>query len=76
MIAETRSFAVGPFTVQQKPRLDNPFWPQYLVFRAGRLVGKQFSVPDEEACHWLESHQDGKYADSSAKFKRWSTLKR
>lgn len=53
-IAETRSFEVGPYKVQQQPRFDNPYWPVYLVTRGDRLIGKSFSIPTLSDCEWLE----------------------
>lgn len=68
-IADTRSWTDGPYTIQQKPRLDSPSWPVYVVFRGERLVGKSFSLPSESDCRWLELHCNGdstQYAPSAA----------
>lgn len=62
MIAETRSFELGPFSVQQRPRQDNPAFAVYIISRASRFIGKSFSCPDLECCRWLErehGHQSG-----------------
>lgn len=61
IIAETRTFPVGPFTVHQRPRLDNPAWAQYLVFLGKKLVGASFSLPDLGCCEWLRDKR-GVYA--------------
>lgn len=65
MIAETLSIQVGRYTVQKRPRPDNPAWAVYIVFRGGRLIGKSFSLPNLDCCRWLELHQDGRYAEPS-----------
>jgi hypothetical protein len=44
---------------------DNPAWAHYLIFRAGRLVGRQLSYPSLSDCQWLE--RAGIYATES----RW-----
>lgn len=54
MICETKVYQVGRYTVRQQPHFDNPAFPQYLVFLKDRLIGKQFSVPSESDCQWLE----------------------
>lgn len=54
LIAETGVFYIGPFTVRIALRIDNPYWPRYLVFRGDLLLGPHFSRPDEDCCRWLE----------------------
>lgn len=68
IIAESR-WEIGPFVVRQAVRPDNPAWPAYLVFRGEKLVGKSFSMPDLDACQWLErqARDEVRYAESSAK---------
>lgn len=61
IIADTCSFTLGKFTVQQRPRPDNPAWPVYIVFRGEKLIGKSFSIPDLGCCEWLE-RTNGVYA--------------
>ena len=56
VIAETRSFPVGRFTVWQKPRFDNPAFAQYVIYLAGKLIGKSFSRPDAECCERMEKY--------------------
>lgn len=63
IIAETCTFVLGCYTVQQRPRPDNPAWPVYIVFRGDpetgyRVVGRSFSRPDEGCCRWLERQVD------------------
>lgn len=53
-IADTRSFQLGPYTVKQRPRFDNPAFAVYKVFRGDRFIGDSFSIPDEGCCAWLE----------------------
>ena len=62
--AETRIFAVGRFTVQQRPRFDNPAWAVYIVFLGQRLIGKNFSLPGISDCEWLK-RENGVYAKQS-----------
>lgn len=57
MIAATRSFVLGQFTVIQRPRPDNAAWAVYIIYRDGKIVGKSFSVPDEGCCQWLEQQE-------------------
>jgi hypothetical protein len=73
LIAETRSFPVGRFTVWQKPRFDSPAWPQYIIYLAGRLIGKSFSRPDEQCCERLEKY--GPEAVSAAMESAMETVK-
>lgn len=61
VIAETRTFQVGRFTVHQRVRPDNPFWPVYIVTLADRIVGRNFSQPNEGDCEWLLRHPDGRF---------------
>jgi len=67
-IIETRTFHLGPYTVQQRPRADSPGWAQYLVFLGEVLIGKCFSCPGESDCRWLECQQRAQtgYAYSAA----------
>jgi len=68
-ICATRTFRLGPYTVQQRPREDSPAWAQYRVFLGAVLIGKSFSIPDLGCCAWLEQQmREGTfYAYSSAK---------
>jgi hypothetical protein len=54
IIAATSSYTLGRFTVQQRPRFDNPAWAVYIVFLGERLIGKSFSMPDIGCCEWLQ----------------------
>lgn len=63
--AETRLFAVGRFTVQQRPRFDNPAFAVYVVFLGEKLVGKNFSMPSESDCEWLLRSNGETYATKS-----------
>lgn len=66
MIAEERSWHLGPYFVRQTVRPDNPYWPCYIVFRGQKLVGKQFSRPNEADCQWLEKWGGERYAEQAA----------
>jgi hypothetical protein len=61
LIVETFTFAVGDFSVQQRPLRENPAWAVYIVSLAGRVIGRQISRPSESDCRWLLLHQDGHY---------------
>lgn len=52
-IVETRVYALGNFTIQQRPRPDSPGWAVYVVLYQGKVIGKQFSVPTISDCEWL-----------------------
>ena len=48
---------LGKFSVVVRIRLDNPAFPQYLVYDGLYLVGKQFSIPTLSDCEWLARQQ-------------------
>ncbi len=77
-IAETRSFAVGPFTIWQRPRKDNPAFAQYLVYLADKLLGKSFSLPDLGCCEWIQRNgsEAPNYAQDSRPLQRWTAKRR
>jgi hypothetical protein len=56
---------LGPYTVVTAMRQDNPAFPKYQIFRAGRFIGVQFSMPCLSDCEWHD-RQRGRFADSSA----------
>lgn len=70
IIAETRIFKLGPYTVVQRPRLDNPAWAVYAISRGDKFIGNSFSVPDKSCCQWLER---AIYAMGSAPLRQHST---
>lgn len=45
---------LGPYTVVEGLRRDNPAWPVYLVYKGGALIGRQFSKPCLSDCEWLD----------------------
>lgn len=45
---------IGPYTVVEGLRRDNPAWPVYLVYKGDALVGRQFSKPCLSDCEWLD----------------------
>lgn len=57
IIADTGQFELGPYTIYQRVRPDNPAWPAYLVFRGDKLIGRNFSKPDLGCCEWLERRE-------------------
>lgn len=64
MIAESRAYQVGPFTIQERPRPDNPAWPVYIVLLGLRVVGKGFSKPSISDCEWMAGQKgETVYAD-------------
>lgn len=71
VIAETCSFALGRYTVWQRPRPDNPAWAVFVVYVGTKLIGKSFSRPDLECCRWLE-RSNGCYAEQSAPPRRYT----
>ena len=65
IIAQTIRWQVERFTIQQRPRPDNPSWPVYIVLIKEREIGRSFSIPDLDCCEWLLRHPDGIYAPPS-----------
>jgi hypothetical protein len=53
MIAATSSFAVGRFTVHQRPRHDNPYFAVFVIYLGENFIGKQFSMPSVGDCESL-----------------------
>lgn len=78
IIAESRTFQLGPYTVRQQPRRDSPAWACYLVFLGDVLIGKSFSMPNRSDCEWIERQQRDQtfYAYSSAKLPNVTGLRR
>lgn len=76
-IVETFTFEVGKYRVIQRPRFDSPGWGQYCVYLGDVLIGKSFSMPDVDACAWLERQQRDQtfYAYSSTKLPELSVNK-
>jgi hypothetical protein len=75
LIATTSTYTAGDFTVQQRPRQDNPAFAVFLVFLGETLIGKQFSRPTESDCRWLERNiyaapNSARYADTSGRVRR------
>lgn len=77
-IVETRTFQLGPYTVQQRPRFDSPGWAQYIVFLGDAIIGKCFSCPCESDCAWLEcqQRQQTSYAYSTTPLKELTGVRR
>lgn len=55
---------LGPYTVVEGLRHDNPAWPLFLIYKGDALIGKQFSRPCLSDCEWLDRER-GVYATSS-----------
>lgn len=53
IIVETRIYELGKYTIQERPRQDNPAWAVYIVILREKVIGKQFSVPSMSDCEWL-----------------------
>jgi hypothetical protein len=77
----TTTITLGRYTVRQGIRVDNPAFPSYLIYCGERLIGKQFSMPSESDCAWLE-RTNGTYAkesrwpETSEGRQIWNTAKR
>ena len=54
IVATTSSFVVGKYTVQQRPRFDNPAFAVFIIFLGAKLIGKQFSMPSVSDCDALK----------------------
>lgn len=71
-IADTRTFQLGPYTVVQRPRANDPACPAYTIWRGEQIVGRSYSRPDEACCRWLESHPGRPlYASGSATLRQY-----
>lgn len=55
-IIEPQIFRRGKFMVILRPALDHTC-PLYRVYLGNVLIGKSISIPDEDACKWLELQQ-------------------
>ncbi len=66
-IVEALTFDLGPYTVKQRPRFDNPAFAVYKIFRGTKFVAASFSRPDEGCCRWLELQKSANlvYAEAS-----------
>lgn len=60
---KTKMTTLGPYTIREGLRPDNPAFPCYLVFRGAKLIGRQFSMPSLTDCEWLEANREGRYAE-------------
>lgn len=68
MIAETRMYQLGQYTILERPRTDNPAWPVYIIRIGLKVVGRGFSKPSLSDCEWLaaqEKHHEPVYAEPS-----------
>ena len=59
------TWQLGEYTVRLTIRLDNAFFPRYVVMRAHRVVGYSFSRPNLDQCADIEQFaKTGRYADA------------
>jgi hypothetical protein len=62
----TLPWRLGPYTVAMRER--PPSWPQYIITRAGKVVGHSASRPNLEQCRDIERFAvAGRYADAPVK---------
>ena len=61
--APTAVWQIGPYRIVSAARFDNPAFAKHSIYRKGRYIGSQFSVPILTDCEWLE--RDGNYAEPS-----------
>jgi hypothetical protein len=63
----------GRYIVRQAIRSDNPAFPCYMIFRADKLVGRSFSVPDRDWCEAIERiTATGRYVTGTFVLKSYS----
>lgn len=53
-IAPTRWLEIGAYRVLQQPLRGNPYWATHWIYRAGKLIGRLFSMPSLTDCEWME----------------------
>ena len=59
------TWQLGEYTVRLAIRLDNPFFPRYIVMRDRRVVGYSFSRPNLAQCSDIEQFsKTGRYANA------------
>ena len=62
----THPWRLGPYTVALRER--PPSWPEYIITRAGKVVGHSASRPNLEQCRDIERFAvAGRYADAPVK---------
>ena len=54
ILPESRTWALGRYTVRQAVRLDNPAFAQFIIMRGVEVVGYSFSMPDLSQCASIE----------------------
>jgi hypothetical protein len=77
----TTTITLGRYTVRQGIRVDNPAFPSYLIYCGERLIGKQFSMPSESDCAWLDQSKgtyakESRWPETSEGRQIWNTAKR
>lgn len=60
LTVELRTWRIGRYTVRQRARFDNPYWPQYTVMLGEQIIGKQLSMPGLSDCEWLAQQRDSR----------------
>lgn len=73
--SEYRWYELGPFRIFVRPLTLNPYWSTHWIYRDGRLLGKQLSVPIETDCQWHE-REGGVYAEKSAQLRGYTAKRR
>mgnify|MGYP001593378641 CR=1 FL=1 len=63
-LAATRVWLLGPYKIVSAARFDNPAFSRHTIYRDGKFLGCQFSVPSESDCAWFE-RGTAQYAESS-----------
>lgn len=61
LIAETKVYELGQYTIRKQPLFDNPYWATHVIFHQGEIIGRQLSVPTESDCDWYRATK-GRYA--------------
>ena len=61
IIVESFIYELGEFTIRKQPLALNPAFATHLIFFAGKLVGRQLSVPSVSDCQWYRA-TNGVYA--------------
>ena len=73
ILPDCKTWTAGRYTVRQAVRIDNAYWPQYVVMRKGVVVGYSFSLPNADDCASIERFaKTGLYVSESAAPKTYS----
>ena len=73
ILPSCKMWTAGRYTVRQAVRIDNAYWPQYVVMRRGVVVGYSFSLPNADDCTSIERFaKTGLYVSESAPPKHYN----